>query len=264
LWDRYGGSIPSGWTRWVLEQFEFPFETVFAPRLDAGNLRDQFDVLIFVTGAFLPASGATNPPPAGIPAEWRDRWGGVSVQRTAPALRTFLEAGGVMLTIGSSTDLAKHFDLPLTSHLVTTNDHGKEIPLPRAQHYIPGSLVRVRVNPEHPLAWGAEEWMVVMLRSSPVFRSTEIFTPVAWFDEPAPLRSGWALGQEWLQNGIAIAEARVGAGRLVLFGPEIVFRAQSHGTFKFLFNGILNAGTVQPSIPAFSGTYQTSHPTTPD
>ncbi len=264
LWDRYGGSIPSGWTRWVLEQFEFPFETVFAPRLDAGNLRDQFDVLIFVTGAFPPASGATNPPPAGIPAEWRDRWGGVSVQRTAPALRTFLEAGGVMLTIGSSTDLAKHFDLPLTSHLVTTNDHGKEIPLPRAQHYIPGSLVRVRVNPEHPLAWGAEEWMVVMLRSSPVFRSTEIFTPVAWFDEPAPLRSGWTLGQEWLQNGIAIAEARVGAGRLVLFGPEIVFRAQSHGTFKFLFNGILNAGTVQPSIPAFSGTYQTSHPTTPD
>ena len=23
LWDRYGGSMPSGWTRWILEQFEF-------------------------------------------------------------------------------------------------------------------------------------------------------------------------------------------------------------------------------------------------
>ena len=63
-------------------------------------------------------------------------------------------------------------------------------------------------------------------------------TPIAWFDSPTPLRSGWAWGQAQLQGGVAIAEAKVGQGRLVLFGPEITFRAQPHGTFKFLFNGI--------------------------
>ena len=41
LWDIYGGSMPSGWTRWLLEQFEFPFEVVFPKTLDAGNLARQ-------------------------------------------------------------------------------------------------------------------------------------------------------------------------------------------------------------------------------
>ena len=66
---------------------------------------------------------------------------------------------------------------------------------------------------------------------------------VAWFDSKTPLRSGWAWGQEHLDGGVAIAEAQVGSGRLVLFGPQIAFRAQPHGTFKLLFNGIVQAGT---------------------
>jgi len=61
---------------------------------------------------------------------------------------------------------------------------------------------------------------------------------VAWFADRAPLRSGWAWGQQHLAGGVAIADARVGGGRVLLFGPEITFRAQPHGTFKFLFNGI--------------------------
>ena len=50
LWDQYGGSMPSGWTRWLFEQYEFPFEVVFPGTLDAGNLNAKYDVLIFVDG----------------------------------------------------------------------------------------------------------------------------------------------------------------------------------------------------------------------
>jgi hypothetical protein len=87
----------------------------------------------------------------------------------------------------------------------------------------------------------------VMFSSSPVFRlpngsESNGLRRVAWFDGKAPLRSGWAWGQEHLDGGVAVAEARVGKGTLVLFGPEILFRAQPHGTFKFLFNGIVRAG----------------------
>ena len=57
LWDRYGGSMPSGWTRWLLERFEFPFQVVFPPELDKGGLREKFDVLIFVDGA-IPGGGS--------------------------------------------------------------------------------------------------------------------------------------------------------------------------------------------------------------
>src|SRR5206468_36048 len=51
LWDQYGGSMPSGWTRWLFEQYEFPFEVVYPRTLDAGGLNAKFDVLVFVTGA---------------------------------------------------------------------------------------------------------------------------------------------------------------------------------------------------------------------
>ena len=68
--------------------------------------------------------------------------------------------------------------------------------------------------------------------------------PVAWFDSKEPLRSGWAWGQHYLEGGTAAVEATLGKGKVFLFGPEITFRAQPHGTFKFLFNSIFY-GTSQ-------------------
>ena len=44
LYDQYGGSMPSGWTRWLFEKYEFPFEVVYPQALDAGNLKSKFDV----------------------------------------------------------------------------------------------------------------------------------------------------------------------------------------------------------------------------
>src|SRR5207244_10737111 len=101
LWDRYGGSIPSGWTRWLLERFEFPFEVVYPPTLDAGKLADRYDVLVFPDGA-IPQNDRDQPddffgpppPPETIPAEFRNRLGRVSVQKTVPLLRQFLADGG--------------------------------------------------------------------------------------------------------------------------------------------------------------------------
>jgi len=87
---------------------------------------------------------------------------------------------------------------------------------------------------------------IVMFDESPAFRVDQAVEvsgqvrPVAWFPTPSPLRSGWAWGQTYLQDGIAAATATVGQGKLYLFGPEITYRAQPHGTFKFLFNAIMN------------------------
>ena len=92
LWDRYGGSMPSGWVRWLLEQYEFPFTVVYPPTLDAGDLASKFDVLIFVDGGSRLATaevrveevaGGFGGPidPQSIPAEFRDRLGTVTVAR---------------------------------------------------------------------------------------------------------------------------------------------------------------------------------------
>jgi hypothetical protein len=61
---------------------------------------------------------------------------------------------------------------------------------------------------------------------------------VAWFDDGKLLRSGWAWGESYLRRSVQVAEAEVGKGKVFLYGPEIAFRGQPHGTFKFLFNGL--------------------------
>ncbi|MCW5969484.1 MAG: hypothetical protein KIT57_13330 [Blastocatellales bacterium] len=256
LWDRYGGSMPSGWTRWLLEQFDFPFTVVYPQTLDAGNLRDRFDVLIFVTGA-IPARDGRGPggggggggggftalDPQSIPAEYRDRLGNVTVANTVPQIRRFLEAGGTVITIGSSTVLGYHLGLPITNALVEQTRDGSERPLGRDKYYIPGSVLRASVDNTLPLAFGMPDEVDVFFDNSPAFRLRPDAVragvrPVAWYSSDRPLRSGWAWGQKYLQDTIAAVEAPVGRGRLYLFGPEIAFRAQPHGTFKLLFNGI--------------------------
>jgi hypothetical protein len=250
LWDRYGGSMPSGWVRWLLEQFEFPFTVVYPPTLDAGNLSEKFDVLIFVTGA-IPARdgrggegfGGAPPDPQTIPEDYRDRVGTITVATTVPQLRQFLSDGGTIITLGSSTILASHLGLPIANALVERRADGTEQPLPREKFYIPGSLLQVRVDPTNPLAYGIGHRLDVFFDNSPVFRlkpeaALSAVKPVAWFDTDRALRSGWALGQKYLQDGIAVIDATVGKGKLFLFGPEITFRGQPHASFKFLFNAI--------------------------
>src|SRR3712207_6411127 len=92
------------------------------------------------------------------------------------------------------------------------------------------------------------EQATVMFDDSPVFRlgagaEAAGIRRIAWFDTPAPLRSGWAWGQQHLNGGAAIVSAPVGRGTLYLFGPEIAFRAQPHGTFRLLFTGLYNSVT---------------------
>jgi hypothetical protein len=243
LWDIYGGSMPSGWTRWLLEQYEFPFEVVYPEAIDNGSLRGKYDVLILPTGA-LGGRGGAGPDRDNIPARFRHMLGRLTEERSTPALRNFLNAGGTVVTIGSSTALAGYLGLPLTNHLVERTPSGEERPLPADRFYVPGSLLSVAVDTLAPVATGLPARVDVMFDNSPVFRLhptawAQGVRPVAWFDSATPLRSGWAWGQSYLEGGVTVAQARVGPGKLYLFGPEILFRGQPHGTFKLFFNSLI-------------------------
>ncbi len=253
LVDRYGGSMPSGWTRFILEQYGFPFTVVYPQTLDAGNLNAKFDVVIFVDDMAIQGAGGgggrgggfgvSQTDPSSVPAEYRGWLGTLTASTTLPQVRRFLENGGTVLSIGGSTSMAYALGLPVSNHQVERTADGSGRPLPREKYYIPGSILRVAVDTANPLAHGLPAQLDVFFDNSPVFTlepeaSLKGVRPVAWFDSPAPLRSGWAWGQGYLNGGVAVAEAQVGKGRLLLFGPEIAFRAQPHGTFKFLFNGI--------------------------
>ena len=251
LWDRYGGSMASGWIRWLFEQFEFPFDVVYPKSLESDDLAEQYDVLVFVSGAIPGSStqenqryGRSEPmKPEDVPEEYRNRLGDVTIDKTVPQLLRFLKEGGTVLAIGSSTGLGSHAGLPIKNALVEKTQDGKENPLSRGQLFIPGSLLQVHIDTSHPLAYGMGETADVVFNQSPVFKlqpeaQLKGVRPIAWFDSNTSLRSGWAWGQHYLEGGIAVIEATFGKGNLVMYGPEIVFRGQPHGTFKLLFNGL--------------------------
>jgi hypothetical protein len=248
LWDQYGGSMASGWTRWMFEQYEFPFEVVYPQTLNAAGLEDDFDVLVFEDGG-IPGGGGFGGfgggTPGNIPQEYQATLGRVTVEETVPNLIDFVEKGGTLLAIGSSTSIARHAGLPMTNHL--TNGNGD--PLPRAEYYVPSSVLEMAVDNTHPLAYGYSDHTNIMFNNSPVFRllpqaSSQGVTPVAWFDSETPLLSGWAWGEHQLFGGTTVSVAKLGEGQIFLVGPLIKKRSQPHATFKFLFNGIHLGGAT--------------------
>lgn len=280
LFDTYGGGMPSGWTRLVFENFELPYEVVYPPDLDKGNLRAKFDVLVFngagvaggggrgagggpAGGGEAPAAagrGAGAPPavagggragggggqgagragftPQPIPEEFARRQGQVSAA-TMDKIKEFVNQGGTAIYIGDVAQAAAAlYNLPVTNHLEG---------LGQDKFYVPGSVLRMTIDDKDPIAHGMNPAIDVFFDNDPVFKlnadaAAKGVKPVGWFATDDPLRSGWAWGGSNLNKGVAVIDATVGQGKVYLFGPQILFRAQPHGTFKFLFNGMFLAG----------------------
>jgi hypothetical protein len=248
LLDVYGGSMPSGWLRFLLERFEFPFEVVYPPTLDAGNLKSRFDVLILPDGAISQFAGrggraGQTVPDSELPAEYRGRQGRVTREATLPKLKDFLEAGGTVIAIGSSSGIAEMMGLGIYNALTEVTPDGRTQALPREKYYVPGSVLQASIDNAHPMGYGMGGTANVFFNNSPVYKlSGEAIAkgarPIAWFSSPDPLRSGWLHGGAYLNGTFAAIALPVGRGSLCVIGPEATFRAQPHGTFKLLFNSI--------------------------
>ncbi len=243
LWDVYGGSMSSGWMRFVFDQFEFPYQVAFAEDLDNVDLNANFDVIILPDDASLTVADTTRgfefrgqPAAEKIPAEWRNRLGRITVGKTLPRLKAFVENGGTLLAVGDASEIAYRLELPVTNAVVGEDDK----PLPRAKYYVPGSVLSVAVDTNDPIAWGMKPRTDIFFDNNPAFRITRggSAKPIAWFDSEAPLRSGWAWGQNVLNGAAEVVVAPLGKGEVVLYGPQVHFRGQTHGAFPFLFNGI--------------------------
>lgn len=250
LVDHYGGLMTAGWTRWLLEQYEFPFELLYPQRIEAGSLKRNFDVLLFADGA-LPAKGAwgnerpsPQPKPEDTPAEVKAMTGHLTDPKTTPAIGEFLRNGGAVVAIGGSARFAELFGAPLAL-AQSRIENGEARPLDTKEFFIPGSVLRAQVDHRQPLAYGLPAQVDIFFNRSPTFvpaRGGGTATPVSWFQGRSLLRSGWAVGQEQLAGTIAVADIDVGRGKLFVMGPEIVQRAQAYGTFKFLFNALHYGG----------------------
>ena len=155
----------------------------------------------------------------------------MTVAKTLPKIKEFIEKGGTVLAIGSSAaNLASFLQLPVESQLTENG-----APLPQTKFYVPGSVLRTKVDVNDPLGWGMAEQTDVFFDDSPAFKlgagaAAAGVKKVAWYDSKTPLRSGWAWGQEVLENAAAAVSAKVGKGNVLFLDgtPENMQTTMKH------------------------------------
>ena len=234
----YRGHVPimdEGWTRWVLEHYEFPYRNLSNERIQQGHLNDEFDVIIlpdtrpstlhagFIQGALY--EGTEAPP---------GYTGGIE-DTGAAALRRFASDGGTVLALNKASVYAiERLDAGARNVLSGLGDQ---------QFYGPGSLLNVSVDTSHPLCFGMRPQEAVWFESGPAFENgnrenSELPRAVVTYPQRNVLASGWLLGEKHLSNRAAVVDVPIGRGHFVLMGIRPQYRAQSNATFKILFNGL--------------------------
>lgn len=239
MYQRYmGGNMDEGWTRLVLDNFEFPYISLKPEDFKNGNLKDKVDVIIFPSdrlAAMLGPDAAQDPFMrrwmTSVPPEYRV---GIGKDGTK-AVKDFVESGGRIVAIESAWEFAvQACDLNIRNALanITWKDY-----------FCPGSTLRVKFDNSHPVAWGMpDEGLVLNHRSGVVFEVTgwsgggEDYDVVAEYPERDLMQSGWLVGEDKIAKKPCIMKAKCKDGEVVLFGFRPQFRAQTHGTFKLLFN----------------------------
>lgn len=242
MYQRYlGGNMDEGWTRWLLEDFRFPYTSLKDAELRAGNLNRRYDVIILpadrvplMTGERDERPGAFQPDPTEYPPEYRSGFGKEGID----ALDAFVKAGGTLVTFGEAGDLPiSRFGLPLRNAVAG---------LPSREFWSPGSTLRARLDPANPLAYGMpEETLITFLAGSQVYEvvpgpRNHAVRRIVEFGERDLLQSGWLLGEKQIANRATMVSVEHGEGKVVLIGFRPQHRAQTHGTFKLVFNALVS------------------------
>jgi hypothetical protein len=220
--------MDEGWTRYVFDTFNVPYQTLLDKDVRAGNLRAQYDVIVLPSMRMREIVEGN--PVGRYPVEFTGGIGSEGVE----ALRRFVEAGGTLVCFDASSELAiKQFKLPLRNVLEG---------LKSSDFYCPGSILRLTVDPQQPLAHGFGRDVDAYFINSSAFATTgDGVRVVARYAKDNVLLSGWLLGEDKLRGQIALAETTVGKGRVVLFAFRPQHRGQAWATLPLIWNVLSNA-----------------------
>jgi len=224
-----GGNMDEGWTRWVLEQYEFNLTSIHNADVRAGKLRQKFDAIILADQD--PRAIIEGFDAAAIRPEYRGGIGEAGVEN----LKQFVADGGTLITMGNACDLAIE-KLPIP---VKNLKKG----LSRDQHFAPGAILRLEVDVQHLLGSGVASSTYGFYINSPFFQLTEGFNSqrtsvIARYPNTNVIASGWLKGEELMAGRAAVVSIDMNPGKVVLFGLRPQHRAQTHATFPMLFNAL--------------------------
>ena len=229
IYQSYDPSMDEGWTRFVLDDYEFPYNKLHNADIQAGKLHEHFDAIILPdqrANAIMQGLDYKS-----IVPEYK---GGLG-EKGLDALKQFVADGGTLVALGEACNLLLE-KLPLgvkdLKHTLT-----------RDQHFAPGAIVNLQVDTSHPVGWGVapDTWGYYI--NSPFFQLTESFASqkvsvVARYPNTGVNASGWLRGEDFMLGRAAVVSVEMGQGKVVLFGIRPQHRAQTHATLPLLFNAL--------------------------
>jgi Zinc carboxypeptidase len=257
LYRRYaGGNMDEGWTRFLFDQWEFPYSRVDADEIKKGGLNARYDAVLIADDTVRAIVGGTGAEPAatpfaaaGLPAELTKALGNAGVE----ALKEFVLAGGSLVLLDHATALAtERLGVPVRNPIAGLSDK---------EFFAPGSSLRVHVDPTQPLAYGMPRETTVLFFESVAFdisnsNANDRLSVAARYHDRDLLRGGWLDGEKHLAQLPALLDVGYGKGRIAMIGFRAQNRAQTYGTFKVLFNALYRAGAVD--LPARAGATSSS------
>lgn len=238
MYQRYrGGNMDEGWTRFILEQFSFPYTSLRDGDIQKGRLRSKYDVIILPHDSKAMITGEEEDQPADYPSpDYPPQYLSGLGDDGAEALRTFVEDGGTIVALGDASEFAiEKFKLRVRNVLQD---------LDRKEFFSPGSTLKVTFDNAHPLGYGMPDQGLILFWSNAAFevlgsRRNDKYATVARYVDRDILQSGWLIGEQHLAKKAAMLTAQVGKGQVVLYGFRPQHRAQTHGTYKLFFNTLI-------------------------
>ncbi|MDQ7816156.1 MAG: M14 family metallopeptidase [Melioribacteraceae bacterium] len=241
LYQPWTANMDEGWTRLLLENYEFNFVTIHNKDFKDKKLKQKFDVIIIpdMSGDIIRTGKPTGDAARFYrpkPPEYDSGLGRVGLEN----LKNFVEKdGGYLITLGQACNFAiEDLGLRVTNTLKNIR---------REEYFCPGSLVKVNIDNTHPIGYGMEEESLAYISSNIAFATSTPFgkydrSIVARFPDKNLLKSGFLLGEDYLFKRAAIVDVTQKKGHVILMGFKVQNRHWTFGTFKLLFNAIHSAG----------------------
>ncbi len=237
--------MDAGWTRFILDNYGVSYTVLRPDGIAKAGLAKKFDII------FMPDEAKS----VLEKGRWEESDGTLVISDYPPeytkgmgdegkeALLAFVDGGGRIVTWGRSGRLFLGTQkLGETEFILPIKDLAKD--LEKEGLYCPGSLIRIKLNRDHPMTLGLPDELGVFYRARPVWetRIPDLGTDrriVAWFPERDLLLSGYAAKVELLGGKAALVWANKGKGEIIFiaFGPQ--FRASTSASYKLLWNSLL-------------------------